>query len=138
MVNVDGLTSYYLFFCTRHLRGLDKMKEAMWKVAPAGDFRFDDRYVGQYGLFDDLDTGPLRDALLQRFAGQTVPIDEVVDYTIEHTPYLSTHVKQRTLKPIEKDGLVTSPSDRRTGTFPPGTLVTFSDRSAPRSEQLTF
>ncbi len=31
---------YAIFFATRHLKGCDLMKKAIWKVAPSGDFAF--------------------------------------------------------------------------------------------------
>jgi three-Cys-motif partner protein len=128
MINAGGRTGNYLFFCTRRLEGLDKMKQAMWKVAPSGDFRFYDRYVDQESLFDqeDVDTTELQDRLVERFSGQTVSIDAVLEFTVAETPYASNHVKNRTLKPME----VTEPPgimvDRpgRNG-FPQGTMITF-------------
>jgi three-Cys-motif partner protein len=66
MVNATGHTGNYLFFCTRNLTGLDKMKAAMWKVAPAGNFQFDDRHVGQISIMDEADTTELREQLIER------------------------------------------------------------------------
>jgi hypothetical protein len=36
MRNDAGVTDYYLFYATKSLKGLQKMKEAMWKVRPEG------------------------------------------------------------------------------------------------------
>jgi three-Cys-motif partner protein len=47
MVGANGKTINYMFFCTRSLLGLDKMKSVMWKSAPSGDYRFIDRLAGQ-------------------------------------------------------------------------------------------
>ena len=52
MENRRGHTSYHLYYCTNHLAGLKKMKAAMWKVAPEGDYRFRDKMADQAVLFD--------------------------------------------------------------------------------------
>jgi len=126
MVNAKGRTGNYLFFCTRSVEGLDKMKVAMWKVAPIGNFRFDDRLVGQPGLFEDsIDTAPLRDAMRDRYRGGTVPIEDVTTFTIVETAFTSSHLKRRTLAPMQRDGLIESPNQKRAGQFPAGTLLRF-------------
>ena len=125
MINETGHTGNYLFFCTRSLDGLDKMKTAMWKVAPAGDFRFDDRLVGQESLWPGGDTEPLKAALKSEFAGQTVPIEEIVKFVVASTSFTSGHVKRKTLAPLQRDGVITSPNQRRKNMYPAGTLVTF-------------
>jgi three-Cys-motif partner protein len=42
MRNASGLTDYYLFYATNNLLGLQKMKEAMWRVDESGEFTFSD------------------------------------------------------------------------------------------------
>ena len=42
MLNLGNRIDYFLFFGTHDLKGLEKMKEAMWKVDPAGSFQFSD------------------------------------------------------------------------------------------------
>lgn len=126
MVGANGKPINYLFFCTRHAKGFDAMKTTMWKAAPSGDFRYRDSLAGQTVLFQPTpDTGPLQLALRQRFGGDTVDIAVIVDFVITSTPYVSTHVKTRTLVPMQKAGMITSPNQRKSGQFPPGTLVTF-------------
>lgn len=126
MVNTAGKTGNYLFFCSRSLKGLEIMKEAMWKVAPGGGYRFSDLLAGQTVLFDDEpDTMPLRQALLKKFAGKTALIDEIEIYTLVYTPFCKTHVKRRTLAPMQREGLISSPNQQRRCFFPDGTLVTF-------------
>src|SRR5262249_32498822 len=39
MLNKGNRTDYFLFFATNGLIGLEKMKEAMWKVSPTGDYQ---------------------------------------------------------------------------------------------------
>ena len=42
MRNGKDLVDYYLFYATGHILGLEKMKDAMWKVDPSGLFQFSD------------------------------------------------------------------------------------------------
>lgn len=127
MLNHKNRTGNYMIFCTRSIKGLDGMKSAMWKVAPTGDFRFADRLAHQEVLVGlaEPDTGPLQDALLSAFGGSTVPIETVMQFVIIQTPYVSSHVKRRTLLPMQKAGLVRS-SFPRAGQFPDGTTLEFS------------
>lgn len=102
------------------------MKWAMWKIAPSGDFSFRDRFAGQDVIFGDtVDTGPLRTHLLQRFAGQAVTIEAIVDHVIVSTPYASSHVKRATLAEMQKQGLIRSPNQKRKNSYPDGTIVVF-------------
>ncbi|WP_071288493.1 three-Cys-motif partner protein TcmP [Mycolicibacterium llatzerense] len=126
MVNQSGHTGSYLFFCTRDDQAYDRMKEAMWKLAPGGGYKFDDRLAGQQVLFEDeANTGPLQDELAQHFAGRTVPVQEVIQYVIRKTPFHSGQVKVKTLKPMQTAGRISSPNQKRKGTFPDGTLIEF-------------
>jgi three-Cys-motif partner protein len=117
---------YDLFYCTREPLGLDRMKQAMWKIAPSGDFSFRDRFVGQDVIFGDtVDTSPLRSHLLSHFAGQALTIEAIVDHVIVSTPYASNHVKRATLAEMQKEGLISSPNQRRRNSYPDGTIVIF-------------
>lgn len=123
-----GKRVYDLFYCTREPLGLDRMKQAMWKVAPTGTFTFEDKFAGQdvlFGAGDDVDTQPLQDHLCDWFAGQAVGIKALIDHVIVATPYHSSHVKKRTLVPLQLSGRISSPNQRKINTFPDGTIVQF-------------
>jgi three-Cys-motif partner protein len=128
MVNSQGRTGNYLFFCTRNLVGLDRMKAAMWSVAPSGDYRFSDIMAGQPILFDvDPDTTLLRDALQAEFAGRDVSITEVEEFTVAQTPFVTGHIKRRTLGPMQKAGEVQVVNHARKNSFPYGTILRFPE-----------
>jgi hypothetical protein len=42
MRNKKDATDYYLFFATDNAKGMEKMKQAMWKVDESGESRFSD------------------------------------------------------------------------------------------------
>ncbi|MGA1813821.1 three-Cys-motif partner protein TcmP [Frondihabitans sp. 4ASC-45] len=126
MLGANGKAINYLFFCTNSSVGFDRMKGAMWKAAPSGDFRFRDSLGGQPVLFQpEPDTAPLQSQLLETFAGKTVDISTLADFVVTSTPYVSSHLKTRTLVPLQLAGKISSPNQRRPKQFPPGTQVTF-------------
>lgn len=126
MVNKRGHTGSYLFFCTRNDQAYDKMKQAMWALAPGGGYEFHDRLAGHLVLFgDEANTRPLQDELAHHFAGRTVTVEEVSKYVVTETPFHSGQVKVKTLKPMQHAGRISSPNQKKKGTFPGGTLVTF-------------
>jgi len=128
MYDNRGKRLYDLFYCTREPIGLDRMKGAMWKIAPSGDFSFRDRFANQEVIFaESVDTGALQEHLLQHFAGQAVTIEAIVDHVIVSTPYASSHVKRATLAEMQKQGRVSSPNQKRKNTYPDGTIVVFPE-----------
>lgn len=78
----------------------------MWSVDPSGGFRFADRFAGQLILFsgDFLDTNPLKRALKQKFGNNETTIEDIQLFTLVETPFLDTHIKNKTLRPMEKSG----------------------------------
>ncbi len=121
-----GKRVYDLFYCTREPLGLDRMKQAMWKVAPTGNYTFEDRFAGQDVLFgSEVNTQPLQDHLCEYFAGQAIGIQTVIDHVIVATPYHSSHVKRKTLVPLQEAGRITCPNQTRKNQYPAGTIVQF-------------
>lgn len=128
MIDDRNRPLYHLFYGTRSLTGLDKMKQAMWKVDPGGGVRFSDRLAGSLVLFGDRpDPEPLMRSLRSEFAGQTVTVEAIERFVIERTPYASNHYKRPALSPMEKAGLIEVVDDTRTRrySFPPGTNIRF-------------
>lgn len=123
-----GHIGYHLVFGSHSIDGLKAVKAAMWKVDPSGTFRFADRFAGQLVLFagDNVDFRPLRAALAGKFSGETVSIEQVVDFVVRETPYLDTHVKKKALVPMEKAGQIVRVTQSRRYQYPKGTLIRFS------------
>ena len=123
---------YYLFFATNNPLGHLKMKEAMWKVDPLGDFTFSDSTdPNQQILFPSAPAAPLCVILASEFraAGQ-VTVGVVETYVQDHTGYLGKHMREA-LTELESTGrlqvaeLKTDQKKRRARTFPNEALVTF-------------
>lgn len=108
MINNTGNIGYYLFHGTRHRKGVELMKDVMWKLDPGGGFTFSDRMAGLDVLFTlDPDLRPLQAQLSRHFAGQPgVAIADIEWYVLLHTPYRKTHVRP-TLRQLEKEQCIT-------------------------------
>ena len=107
MINSTGNIGYYLIHGTRNIKGVDVMKDAMWKVDPGGGNTFSDRLAGQDVLFvPDPDLTPLRWELLRHYAGQRhIAVEPIIEYTLVHTPYRRAHVRP-VLRALEKEKTV--------------------------------
>ena len=122
---------YAIFFGTQHLEGCDKMKQAIWKVDPFGDFRFRGGQLGQLTLGESVtvDFGLLENALREQFREQGwQKIEDVEDFVkSDATDFHSGHLKVKTLKPMEASGQieVKSGTRKRSGTYPNGTVLRF-------------
>jgi three-Cys-motif partner protein len=132
MLNQGNSTDYFLFFATNNLKGLEKMKEAMWRVDDTGSFQFSDHYDarGLISLFSSQpNLAPLREAILRTFAGRRISIEKLQEWVITDTEFLPKHLKRKVLAPMEDVGelSVVSPAPkRRRGTFSDGTILKFS------------
>lgn len=121
MRNVKHAVDYFLFFATKSPKGLAKMKEAMWKVAPEGSFSFSDATnPNQQTLFAaEPNREQLKRVILDRFSGQRIAVREIERFVVEETPFLATHYK-KVLKELESLGVLVAPfppPGRRIGTF---------------------
>jgi len=133
MRNASGLTDYFLFYATNNLLGLQKMKEAMWRVDESGEFMFSDAtdarqllLIGKEPRYDVLEK-QLRD----RFRGRAITRSEVENFVLAETPFRETHYK-RVLKALELSDpaalkVMAAPEGRKRGTFPsPSMMLRFS------------
>jgi three-Cys-motif partner protein len=112
---------YRLIFCTNNLRGLEKMKESMWKVDKTGECKFSDRDCpGQLRLLSAaFDQSWLAEDLLRAFAAKTVSVHEVREYVLVHTP---CYLFKNALKRLEMDSgsgvsCISAPAQRKAGTY---------------------
>lgn len=129
MLNQRNKTPCWLFYGTRRIEGMKKMKDAMWKVDPAQGVRFSDRLAEQEVLLaeDHVDVGPLRAAIVQRFRGETVSVEQVERFVLADTPFSASHYNQRVLKPLEQDDeiVVVASQRKKRWSYPSGTVIHF-------------
>ncbi len=123
---------YYLFFASNNEIGHLKMKEAMWKVDPMGDFKFSDATdPNQALLFSEPSTAPLAAALAATFTGTgQIPVQRVEAYVNNSTAYLRKHMREALLQ-LEEEGKLSvagkkkDGKKRRANTFPNDAMVSF-------------
>lgn len=125
-------TQYYLFFASNHELGHLKMKEAMWKVDPDGEFRFSDATnPSQLVLFEADPTSLLLEQLRTEFAGKgTVTGGQVRTFVENKTAYLKTHMTAA-LRLEEKAGRIKGEATkvggqrRKRNTYPDDARISF-------------
>jgi three-Cys-motif partner protein len=123
---------YHLFFASKNNLGHRKMKEAMWKVDPLGEFRFSDATNPQQQIFFRSAYREILKADLRRqFANAAnIPIERVEAYVIDDTAFLPKHMRE-VLPLLEGEGSVrigalkTDGSARRKNTYPNEAYITF-------------
>ena len=121
MRNRSNRTDYYLFFGTKSLTGLDKMKQAMWKIDPTGAYDFSDTTDPRQAVLfkPEPDIGALQSNLRERFSGQTASVQQIEDFVIADTAFHSNQYKA-VLKLMETEGslsVVNPSTKRRIGTY---------------------
>ena len=132
MLNKNNGTDYFLFFASNNIKGLEKMKEAMWKADPQGEFEFSDytESLGLMNLFDQPNFELLKSQLIKKFSGLEVPVEILREFVIGETAFLASHFKTQILKPMEDVGeLEASRKDakpRKKGTYADGTWLKFA------------
>ncbi len=143
MRNDKDVTDYFLFFATNSAKGIQKMKEAMWKVDQSGEFRFSDATnPAQALLFSPQpDYESLKRSIVSRFDGAQASVAEIEDFVLAETPFRETHYKKQVLAPLERSGAVRAvdpPTSRKPGTFSSPTMrLQFGSSAQPLEQEPT-
>lgn len=121
---------YALFFATKHYRGVDKMKEVIWKLTPEGNFAFYGTHSNQLRLTTESpDYEPLIAQLKLIFCGRGwISIAEIQAYVgSDETDYHTGQIKSNVLKVLERDNeiIIKEGTRKRKMTYPDGTLIKF-------------
>jgi three-Cys-motif partner protein len=123
---------YHLFFASKNSLGHLKMKEAMWKVDPLGEFRFSDATNPQQQVFFRSAYHDILKADLRRqFANAAnILVERVEAYVIDDTAFLPKHMRE-VLPLLEAEGsirigaLKRDGSTRRKKSYPNQAYITF-------------
>lgn len=120
---------YSIFFGTGHTKGSDRMKKAIWKVAPFGDFSFRGREQEQLVFLGVAQPNfdPLMDALQERFCDAGwVTIDEVLEYVrSDETIFHDNQVKRSVLRPMEQAERLEVKFRKKRLSYPQGCQINF-------------
>jgi len=121
-IRPDGNRGYSLFFGTRHLLGLERMKAVMWSVDPAGGCLYADTTdPRQEVLFGPQpDYRQLGYMLQAQFGSNTFSIEEAERFVLVETPFAKSHLKTPILKPAEAAGQLAVVESSASRHFPGG------------------
>ncbi len=106
---------YQIVFATPSLRGLEKLKEVLWKVFNGAEFHRNKTETDQFTFFTQeydetlaLSTyaAEAKELLATSFPGQTVTWSELEKLLVEHTMLKESHIIQHVLKPMIAKGNV--------------------------------
>lgn len=127
-----GWAGYTLYFGTRSIRGLEKMKQAMWKVDPTEGSGFAySANPDQLVMFDrSPDFTRLEAALMRRFGVDPFTIEMAERFTTVDTPFAAeVHLKSKTLAIAERAGRLEASTSgkpkRHVGHYTAGTVLRF-------------
>lgn len=136
MVGPSNQTIYYLVFATKHLKGLEVMKDAMWKVDRTGSYKFSDITGFKQSFLIDYENEPswvpsAANAIYSRFKGKEVLDKEVYEFLLAETVFPK---RKAPLYYLEKDPApkilrVSRPHGYTRG-FPDGCSIAFANDSA--------
>jgi three-Cys-motif partner protein len=106
LVDVRG-QSLFLVFGTGHLRGLEKMKEAMWEIDPINGVGYKDPKDPNQQLLDieiEPNIAPLSRILLSRLQGMREPVrlHELRQYALFDTVYKASQVRPAIERLLER------------------------------------
>lgn len=123
-----NLLLYDLVFATKHWRGLEVMKEAMWKADPRGTYRFSDTTdVDQLYIIDFSDEShwlqEAADRIFKKFKSKTVSVEEIHKFVTTETPFI---FRKEALKLLEDASKIIDVEGRkRKSTYPKRCKITF-------------
>ena len=125
-----NLLLYDLVFATKHWRGLEVMKEAMWKADPRGTYRFSDTTdVDQLYIIDFSDEShwlqEAADRIFKKFKSKTVSVEEIHKFVITETPFI---FRKGALKLLEDTSKIIDVEGRmKRFSYPKRCKITFID-----------
>jgi three-Cys-motif partner protein len=131
MTNKFNKVDYFLFFGTNSFLGLEKMKDAMWKVDKTGSFEFSDATYSPFQgvLFEERPNFfQLKKIIVEKFKGKEITSKKLGDFIVLKTSFLRSHYKKSILVPMEKANppeIEIIGGRNRKGTHPDGCIIKF-------------
>ena len=132
MIGEHDQIIYYLVYATKHLKGLEVMKDAMWKVDRTGSYKFSDITGFNQSFLIDYANEPTwvpnaANAIYLKFKGKTVLDDEVYQFMIAETAFPKRKAPLYYLEKSSPPMIVNvwRPPKSKRG-FPDGCKITFS------------
>ncbi|MBC7113959.1 MAG: three-Cys-motif partner protein TcmP [Candidatus Methanomethyliales bacterium] len=122
----NNRTLYYLVYFTKHIKGIEVMKEAMFKTGKTGQYKFSDYNFKQTNLLDysnELWQNECADIIYEHFRGSIQKTEDVKNWVILETPYIW---RSGILIKLEEEGKITRVIGRpRRFTYPDNAYIEF-------------
>lgn len=129
----EGRHIYSLFFATKGIKGCDVMKQAIWKVDPTGSYSFRGAKPGQSRLDMAFTHTGLRDDLRAKFGFDWVSVEQAEEFVQgDQTQFHSGHLRNATLRPLERDEVIEVERPKGVVRFPAGKGVQFRFLEVPK------
>lgn len=130
MKNENNATEYFLYYGTNHIRGLEKMKDAMWTVDNSGAYTFSDYEALNNQLrfveFDEPDLNILANEIYTEFRGMKVKSSVVKEFVITDTIFRKAVHSNAALKILDIKGLLTVENRKGHSGYPENCTLCFS------------
>lgn len=132
MIGSFNQVVYYLFYGTKHLKGLEVMKEAMWKVDRRGTYTFSDFTDINQAYLIDYEIEPLwvptvAEMVYNRFRGNTALESKVHEFVVADTPYIYRKSILKSLEMSCPPKITKVTKRKRMFCYPEGCLITFCE-----------
>lgn len=114
---------YQIIFVTPSLKGLEKLKDVLWKVFDGKEFHRNEDETGQLSFFSTDDEKELRAKeyateakrmLLKKYSGAIVSYPTIEMYLIENTMLREGQIIKYVIKPMIDEGIITKNGVTRT------------------------
>ena len=114
---------YQIIFVTPSLKGLEKLKDVLWKVFDGKEFHRNEDETGQLSFFSTDDEKELRAKeyateakrmLLKKYSGTIVSYTTIEMYVIENTMLREGQIIKYVIKPMIDEGIITKNGGTRT------------------------
>jgi three-Cys-motif partner protein len=122
---------YFLFYGTKHLTGVRRMRDILWKMDPAQGCRFKEDGSSTNGVGDlpfEPDTSRVMDVLCTRFGKRAFSIRAAEDAVLQDTTYRYSvkHLRPALKRAEQSHNLeVISSTRQKRGAYPEGTMMRF-------------
>jgi three-Cys-motif partner protein len=125
--NTKNAELYQIVFATPNIKGLEKLKEALWDTFDGKEYhRNYDEDPAQQSLFSeslDIDlrlssyANQAKSMLLEEFEGQVIPYTSINSYIVENTMLMPDQILRNVVKPLVESGQVSKLGDVGKGNY---------------------
>lgn len=112
---ITNVELYQIIFVSPNIRGLEKLKEVLWKVFDGKEFHRNQVETAQMSLFTEEDETQMRldsytyeakELLCFNMTEKEMSYEEIEALLIENTMLMQSHIINNVLKPLIKEGKI--------------------------------